>query len=73
MNSTSPERIAIGALGYIAVAPCAIESISRLRRVLKLAPLLLALIEDNYATPRPLAPVVSCTLKGARPAEPPRA
>src|SRR3982074_2137295 len=58
MNSTSPERIAIGALGNIAVAPGAMASITRLRRAAKVVPLPFAFIEDNYAMARPAAPVV---------------
>src|SRR5260370_34804507 len=67
MNSTSPERIATGALGNIAVAPGAIASITRLRRARKLVPLPFILIGDNYATARPLALVVSVSRQtGAR-------
>src|SRR5882757_920516 len=58
MNSTSPERIAIGALGNIAVAPGAIASMTRLRRVWKLVPLPFAFIVNNYAMARPLALVL---------------
>src|SRR5258708_38260158 len=67
MNSTSPERIAIGALGNIAVAPGAIASITRLRRAAKLVPLPFEFIEDNYAMARPLALVALAHLRKAGP------
>src|ERR1700682_2379296 len=68
MNSTSPERIAIGALGNIAVAPGAISSITRFRRAWKLVPLPLAFIVDNYAMARLAALVLLSRLgkAGAR-------
>src|ERR1700732_2796991 len=65
MNSTSPDRIAIGALGKIAVAPGAIASITRFRRAAKLVPLPFVFIEDNYAMARLAAPVVLRQLRKA--------
>src|ERR1700688_3267541 len=66
MNSTSPERIAIGALGKIAVAPGAIASMTRFRRAAKLVPLPFVFIEDNYAMARLAAPVLFALFKEDR-------